>query len=260
MRRITRTALPMRAKTYLATRHLQVERDITSATFNIEIEWASARKTQSISGDKNSVLATLRKMAGLTERCMYCSDSHGCEIEHFRPKQKYPLYAFYWENMLLVCGECNRHKGNQFPLNSKSQPAIIDPAIDNPWDHLDFDPETGLLTPLFKENTPNNESIKGRQTLDILRFSHREVLGRVYKRCFRKISELVIIFLEAHTITAPNLADIGGLFEQISDIDEQGLLPWCWGSSGKEHSPFTELHTCHPVVWNALAERIHPAP
>ena len=73
------------------------------------------------------VLTSLQTMMGERQRCMYCLDSHGSAIEHFRPKAAYPARMYHWPNLLLCCTECGRLKGNQFPLAGR-QALLIDPS------------------------------------------------------------------------------------------------------------------------------------
>ena len=62
------------------------------------------------------IRATLEKMCGDVQRCTYCEDSVGDEIEHIKPKDLYPEYSFVWKNYLLSCGICNRSKSNCFSI------------------------------------------------------------------------------------------------------------------------------------------------
>ena len=98
---------------------------------------------------RRDVMETLQKMASGLERCMYCEDSQGTDIEHFRPKNEYPEFAFIFSNYLLACSHCNsNHKRSKFPLSAQQTPLLIDPTSDDPADHLTFSPTTGILTAL----------------------------------------------------------------------------------------------------------------
>jgi len=50
--------------------------------------------------------------------CSFCdsypSERIGETIEHFRPKDKYPLLAYVWHNLFLCCHICQSKKGNRF--------------------------------------------------------------------------------------------------------------------------------------------------
>jgi uncharacterized protein (TIGR02646 family) len=105
-------------------------------------------------------------------KCCYCEMKYApayLHVEHFRPKsgirqrrnQKddHPGYywlAYVWENLLLACHQCNSvQKKTLFPLANPSvrpagalshhydisleEPLLIDPATDEPRDHIQFE-------------------------------------------------------------------------------------------------------------------------
>ncbi|NOY25886.1 MAG: HNH endonuclease, partial [Oligoflexia bacterium] len=83
-------------------------------------------------------------MASGRARCMYCEDSLGTDIDHFRPKADFPQRAFAWPNYLLACSHCNSNlKRNAFPIDGNGDPLLLDPSADNPAEHLLFSPSTG---------------------------------------------------------------------------------------------------------------------
>lgn len=105
-------------------------------------------------------------------KCCYCesifSGTSPGHTEHFRPKRgvkqsdgndmKYPGYywlAYSWDNLYYSCAECNRNKGNLFPLADDSKrardhygniklecPLIVDPGgTEDPRNHIGFHQE-----------------------------------------------------------------------------------------------------------------------
>lgn len=100
MRRVQRLTLPVSVQRYLSGRQTRVDQGLC-----VDKAWTQARKTKTI--DKR-LLPILVDMAGNRERCMFCNDSRGTDIEHFWPKQRFPKKSFAWENMLLACAGCNR--------------------------------------------------------------------------------------------------------------------------------------------------------
>jgi len=95
---------------------------------------------------KAAIKETLISMSTGLERCMYCEDGQGTDIEHFRPKSTYPLDTFSWLNYLLACAHCNsNYKRTKFPLDKDGTPLLINPADDDPVEHLGFSPTTGLI-------------------------------------------------------------------------------------------------------------------
>lgn len=116
-----------------------------------------------------SVKSALKKAQH--NKCCYCEkdqcDEYGA-VEHYRPKagrksaRKKPLAkpgyywcGYTWGNLYFVCGPCNTHKGNLFPLVDESRRAkshhddilredayILDPGgAKDPRDHIVFDKE-----------------------------------------------------------------------------------------------------------------------
>ena len=117
-------------------------------------------------------------------KCAYCESnltgSYG-NVEHYRPKTEYkenniskrPGYywlAYDWNNLFCSCDECNgqARKGNEFPLRhsntrnitnkdiSKEEPLIINPAIEEPQEHICFNKYIAVAT-----------SDKGEETIRI---------------------------------------------------------------------------------------------
>ena len=145
--------------------------DLTSETHQFFADCQQAQtpwKTARGKPEFENALDTLKRMAGDTERCMYCLDSHGCDVEHFRPHAGDLQIAFSWLNLLLACTTCNRDfKGVKFPLDVDGASLLIDPTIEDPWLYLDFVPKTGNIEPAYdvKLNAP---SPKGLATTDTL--------------------------------------------------------------------------------------------
>jgi uncharacterized protein (TIGR02646 family) len=243
MRQVTRPALPKAAQTYLNKRQSAADRELELHLLNIEREWKTARRTKTL----GSVLQVLQQMMGQRERCMYCVDSHGCDIEHFRPKARFPRRAFQWRNLLLCCTECGRFKGNLFPM-ANGRALLIDPSSEDPWQHLDFDPDTGGLT-ARSDVQANDWSRKGAKTVEVLRLDRREALANVYKATFRRLCRIVLASLGGDHISASTLLD------ELQEADDHGLLRWCFGPIGQTVAPFSALHQ-RPEVWAACRQAL----
>ena len=237
MRRIQRIALPDTVQNYLNQRQLAANEKHKNGELNIENDWKSARQTQKL----KTVLTTLQRMMGLRQRCMYCLDSHGADIEHFRPKADYPKHLYDWPNLLLCCTECGRFKGHQFPL-SGGRPLLIDPTREDPWRHLDFDPDTGNITARF-DLALNDWSAKGMATVAVFQLDQREALSAGYLKTLRHLSEIVRRALCQGAMDAP------ALMGELKNADDHGLLAWCLSDRGQTTAPFSELYQQYPRIW-----------
>lgn len=244
MQRVQRPVLPVRVQAYLDTRARA-----TVGVPNIESAWKTARQTQALA----TVVATLQVMMGPRQRCMYCVDSHGSDIEHFWPKTPYPERAFLWSNMLLCCTECGRLKGDRFPLSDTGGPMLVDPCTENPWEYLDFDPDTGNLTARYDLEI-GGPSPKGENTVKILRLDRREGMAEGYRRTYRRIATRV------HNALAEDVIDPQQLARDVQQADDHGLLGWCFSAVGTRLQPFQELHRKAPDAWQACAHRAECIP
>lgn len=130
----------------------------------------------------DEIRAVLKAMASGLERCMYCEDSLGTDIEHFRPKRHYLEYAFKWNNYLLACSHCNSNeKRDKFPLDEHGQPLLIDPTVDDPSEHL-------LLIPLWGKF--EHRTRKGEESIDVFGLS-REALETGRKDAWYSLVNLI---------------------------------------------------------------------
>ena len=239
MRRIQRIAVVKAAQIYLDRRRTKANKLLRDGKLNVEREWKTARQTENM----KSVFATLQSMMGARQRCMYCLDSHGCDIEHFRPKSSYPKWMFKWNNLLLCCTECGRIKGSKFPLDGRRS-MLIDPTQEEPWHYLDFDPVTGNMTARF-DLQANDFFSKGQHTVSTLQLDRREALAAGYVHTYQKLCVVINKFL--HTPT--QATDV--LIVELLHEDERGLLGWCFKGAGQNEAPFLQLKTQHSVMWQS---------
>jgi uncharacterized protein (TIGR02646 family) len=113
-------------------------------------------------------------------------EGHGKAVEHFQPKSIFAWRRNEWENLLLVCPQCNGRKRDQFPVmltdseneakvvylktSSGDTPAIIDPSAP---DEGDPDPEDHLTyilddtDALYGQIKPRKESELARLTIEV---------------------------------------------------------------------------------------------
>lgn len=111
---MVRSELPLETQEHLATYTRQIadttESDRKATAIGLWGRFAVRRRV------RPGVLAALTGMAPGHQRCMYCGDSQGTDIDHFEPKSQAPLRTFDWTNYLLACSYCNSNqKRDLFP-------------------------------------------------------------------------------------------------------------------------------------------------
>lgn len=242
MRRISRPLLPLVTAKALAKRQDDADAARAAGMLDIERTWKTVRQSRPL----KVAYATLKAMAGTRERCMYCCDSHGTDIEHFWPKAGYPERMFQWPNLLLCCTECGRFKGNRFPHDGDS-PLLVDPTADDPWQFLDFDPATGVIVARF-DLKANAESPKGTETVRLLQLDRREAINDGYLKTWRRLAAILEAALNQ------GQPDAKALITALAETDEHGLLGWCFAGTGQQVAPFSELRIHHSDIWAACAQ------
>ena len=244
MRRITRSALTGPTQAALARRQAVVDAKRVRGDIDVEREWRAARQIKAVKTAHNS----LREMSDLRERCMYCCDSHGTDLDHFWPKANYPEKLFEWLNFLLSCTEGGRFKGNRFPVEN-GIPNLVDPTAEDPWQFLDFDVATGVIVARF-DLAAGAESQKGVETVRLLQLDRREVHNEGYRKTWRRLAATIAASLDQEGLDAKIL------ITTLKDADDHGLLGWCFTGTGRGVARFATLHARHPDVWTACAQSL----
>ncbi len=243
MRRIIRTELDGKTRSFLEKRQERV-----NSGELVQKAWETARPTKAL----KRVFNALTEMAGKRSRCFYCEDSRGAEIEHFWPKSVYAARVFDWLNLLLVCSGCNRLKGAQFPLDALDKPLLIDPTSDNPWDHLFFEPKTGMLVARWDAETDSPDP-KGLATTDpALLPLNIESITEGRRRVVRRLMRAVGGYLSESAYPGRRTEALRILKEAISDNDDYGLTPWFFRQNGQGSEPFRSLRKKDPDAWTEI--------
>ncbi|WP_431680210.1 HNH endonuclease [Kitasatospora sp. KL5] len=140
--------------------------------------WRTARQP------KAQLRLMLRRMAPGLERCMYCGDNLGTDIDHFEPIARDPLRTFDWQNHLLACAHCNSNqKRDRFPCDpATGEHLLVDPSREDPADHLVLYLESGAYDPL---------TAKGEATIDVFGLNSRAELVRGRRMMFTVVKSLL---------------------------------------------------------------------
>jgi 5-methylcytosine-specific restriction endonuclease McrA len=201
-----------------------------------------------------TVKAELSRMAGIRNRCFYCSDSHAADVEHFAPINRAWRDALNWRNLLWVCPMCNRKKNASFP-EEEGVPLIINPAEVDPWARLILDTTTALLAPRRVEGEAEDPS--GVETLKVLDVLNFEALAEGRKRSIRRLRSAASTVVES----ADKPCDHHVLWQEVTD-DDYGVAAWfgLWEGVGEE--PFSSIRSNQPRIWRhyvrAVAGRCRP--
>ncbi len=78
--------------------------------------------------------------------CGYCEETCKGEVDHFRPKSRYPERVYVWGNWILACHTCNHMKGGDWPPGGYVDPCAR-PRTAQPESYFDFDTKTAEIVP-----------------------------------------------------------------------------------------------------------------
>ena len=147
------------------------------------------------------VRKTLTKMCSGAQRCVYCEDSVGDEVEHIQPKDLYPCVVFVWTNFVYACGRCNGNKSNKYAvfLNNRiidvtrprgakvvapasGPPVFLNPRVEDPLGFLDLDLGNTFMV-VARDGIAHIDRKRAEFTIDTLKLN-RDVLLRARATAF----------------------------------------------------------------------------
>lgn len=171
MIRITRIALEEQLENRLNYR--------TGLLIHRNADSRSARRSWKNAGSERiGIKGTLLRIAAGIERCMYCGDSRGTDIDHFEPISFAPLRTFDWSNHLLACSSCNSNaKRDAYPCDGDGKSLLINPSAEDPFVHLKLSLSVGEYTGITQ---------KGRVTIEVFQLNRADLRrGRetAFARC-----------------------------------------------------------------------------
>jgi uncharacterized protein (TIGR02646 family) len=247
MRRLFRPSLAPVLEDYL--HRMQ---DLIDSGADVGTTWKAQRQSSSM----RSIVQILGSITGPRERCMYCEDSRGTDVEHFRPRSLYLDHVFHWPNFLWICSACNRSKGNRFPCDAFGNPLLIDPTLEEPWDFLFFDPDTGEITARWDSRT-GEENPRGRVILEILSSLRHQAVTEGRRRTSLRLKRSIRSFMgqRGEDGEVPESA-VEDLLECVDDATDYGIAVWFFLRDGREEDPFRALRTGFPSIWKRIVEHL----
>jgi uncharacterized protein (TIGR02646 family) len=244
MRRLTSAACPAGIGMVLDRRQVALDADPSK----VQKSWKSFTRLKTY----QELRKTLSEPLGTRRRCAYCSDSRAADVEHFWPKSLYPGQAFRYDNLLLVCPECNRAKLHRFPVSNSGLPLLVNPVADDPWDVLFFVPTTGLIdariTGIGESGEPVRDA-RGLATLHIL----GEILNSTPVLEGRKASWDVLVARLAALLDG-NMALPSSQDKIFEQDDSFGLGEFLLNREGKERPEVRVLRERAPQRWKELRD------
>ena len=125
--------------------------------------WKSARP------ERGGVRTHLALMAPGIERCMYCGDNLGTDVDHFEPISRAPVRTFDWLNHLLACSFCNSNqKRAAYPCDDHTgEKLLIDPTSEDPSDHISLILSTGKYRDL---------TVRGLKTIEVFGLNRSDLV------------------------------------------------------------------------------------
>ena len=164
MIRLSDAGLDQEATEALARYQREVDAAGTYPDRVVAAKESFARRNRPSNRTFRTVRNALTVMCSGAQRCVYCEDSVGDEVEHIEPKDLYPCKVFVWTNYVYACGRCNGSKGSRFSVVDGHRlvdvtrrpgarvvpplaglPAFLNPRVDDPLDYLHLDFETFWL-------------------------------------------------------------------------------------------------------------------
>lgn len=76
--------------------------------------------------------------------CGYCEECCRGEVDHFRPKTKFPELVYKWSNWVFACHDCNHTKGTKWPSRGYVDPCTRSKPA-SPENYFDFDLTSGEI-------------------------------------------------------------------------------------------------------------------
>ena len=109
--------------------------------------------------------------------CGYCEEYDEGEVDHFRPKSRFPDLVYEWSNWIFACHNCNQAKGDKWPADG-----YVDPCTESessrPENYFTFNMRNGAIVPLRDLDTGTFENAQ-RMITDLKLNDMHHIVGRL---------------------------------------------------------------------------------
>ena len=203
-------------------------------------------------------------MCAGAQRCCWCEDSAGTDIEHIRPKSLYPERTFRWENYLLACAGCNRHKSSRFAVLAgesvvdvsrrrgdpivppvRGAAALIDPRVEDPLDYLGLEIVDTFLF-LACEGLGRTDEERTEYTIDLLDLN-REHLRAARREAYDAYRARLVEYRKERDSGAPAKA-----LDRLASAIAASAHPTVWREMQRQHARIDDMTTLFGDVPEAL--------
>ena len=100
--------------------------------------------------------------------CAYCEEIDPGEVDHFRPKSKFPVEVYVWENWLFSCHACNQAKREQWPTLGYVDPCALN-VTDRPEHYFSFCIGSGRI--IARQGISDTERCRAKRMINDLKLN-----------------------------------------------------------------------------------------
>jgi len=146
-------------------------------------------------------------------KCAYCESkiAHVTfgDIDHLRPKKRFPTTTYEWSNLLLACPRCNNKKRDNY--NEVVPP--VNPVTEDP---------AAFLIAYGDQIWPQPGQDRGAETIALVELNRPELIERRRRRCeqIRHVAEAIVRM----TGEAAKAALIEQLRQELGDDHEYAFV------------------------------------
>ena len=100
--------------------------------------------------------------------CTYCEQVDPGEVDHFRPKSRFPKKVYIWSNWLFSCHPCNQAKREKWPDEGYIDPCATS-SYDRPEHYFEFSLGSGRI--IARAGLSCEEKSKARRMIEDLKLN-----------------------------------------------------------------------------------------